>query len=165
MMPPYATCPRPRPGITGKKAPGSIAPHPYASEKIWFDDADSRRRHKETELEAEAREAYWSGLFLRKSTLSPGSSLEGLVGFAVDVHSVLADTLLLQYRNPEGGFTAPGLFAQERESVQGASSNPWTHPPPQTIHNVDGPVHGVDGSGPEPAKSGRNPGNPIWPGF
>lgn len=89
-------------------------------------EAERRRTEKESrerEAETEARHAKaleewkcvkneWSVNALRKTTLMPGVEVQGRVAFAGPAEAPPADTLLLQWKRPDGSFADLGRYAR-----------------------------------------------------
>jgi hypothetical protein len=63
---------------------------------------DEEQRHRERTVEITARSAFWSDSALRKTTLPPGGSMRGRIGFAMEPNTTPSDSLLLQYREGDG---------------------------------------------------------------
>jgi hypothetical protein len=73
-----------------------------SKERSRQDKEDIEARHRERTDEISARRIQWSDSALRKTTLRPGGTLRGRVGFAVGAYAPPPDSLLIQYREKEG---------------------------------------------------------------
>lgn len=98
--------------LSGGKPPQAERDRRRLEEERGIEKAESEARHEKALKEWDGVRSEWSVNALRKTTLMPGMEAQGRVAFAVTGNGPPPDTLLLQWKRPDGNFADLGRYGR-----------------------------------------------------